>query len=84
MNRSNNPVPIVRARDWCLHICRMNTTTGLTLVKTNLKIKKKTLLLMFDLSFIIIGFYLTENIGMKFFLFFCKYIKHVCIAFVLV
>ena len=82
MNRSNDPVSIVRARDWCLHICRMNTTTGLALVKTNFQ--TKNLLLMNDLSFIISGFYSTENVGMKFFLFFCKYIKHVCIAFVLV
>ena len=82
MNRSNNPVSIVRARDWCVYICRMNTTTGLALVKQIYKQNKKTLLN--DQSFIISGFYSTENVGMKFFLFFCKYVKRVYTAFVLV
>ena len=82
MNRSINPVPIVRARDWSVHICRMNTTTGLALVKTNFQ--TKNLLLMNELSFIISGFYSPENVGMKFFLFFCKYVKRVYTAFVLV
>ena len=65
MNRSNNPVSIVRARDCSVYICRTNTTTGLALVKTNFQ--TKNLLLMNDLSFIISGFYSTENVRMKFF-----------------
>ena len=82
MNRYNNPVSIIRARDWCIHICRMITTSGLTLVKQIYKENKKTLLN--DQSFIISGFYSIEIVRLNFFLFFCKYVKHVYIAFVLV
>ena len=49
MNRSINPVSIVRARDWCVHIYRTKSTESLAVIKIDLyKINVKSKKLSMD------------------------------------